>query len=83
VATVHSTHGTEVHDTSAHEPDLDWQRSGVSVIEMTPEEWRASAQREFDRLNVTFEELAEQSRRNDYETHDHFALWVALGGKKP
>jgi hypothetical protein len=74
---------TTVHDTRVHEPDLDWQRSGVSVIEMTPEEWKASVQRGLDRLNLTYEDLAAQSRRGDFETFDAFKLWVAIGGEKP
>jgi hypothetical protein len=50
---------------------------------MTPEEWKASVQRGLDRLNLTYEDLAEQSRRGDFETFDAFKLWVAIGGKKP
>jgi hypothetical protein len=52
----------------------------VEVIELTREEWDALAAAELARLGLSYEELAEQARTDDFSCPDARRVWLAIGG---
>ncbi|MGW0823564.1 hypothetical protein [Streptomyces sp. NPDC002845] len=50
------------------------------ITELTPEEWRAGAQRALAELGLTYVELADQARRRAFTSAQAHALWTAIGG---
>lgn len=56
---------------------------GADVHVLTPNEWRAAVQRELDSLGLTFDDLADMSRRRDFTTLEARKLWLAIGGRRP
>jgi hypothetical protein len=52
----------------------------VEVIELTREEWDALGTAELARLGLSYEELAEQARTDDFSCLDARRVWLAIGG---
>lgn len=55
----------------------------VEVTELSDEEWRLAARRGLARLNLTFEQLAEQARKRRFQDAEALKLWQVLGGERP
>ena len=51
-----------------------------TVIELTPEEWHAGAQRALNDLGLTYAELEGQARRRDFTSAQAHSLWTSIGG---
>ena len=54
-----------------------------SVIEMTVEEFHASARRALADVGLSYRELAGQARRRDFDSARAHVLWVSIGGTLP
>jgi hypothetical protein len=52
----------------------------VAVIE-TREEWEALKASELAKLGLTYEELAEQARTEDFSSHAARWIWGVFGGR--
>jgi hypothetical protein len=52
----------------------------VEVIELNRGEWDALVAAELARLGLTYEELAEQARSDDFSCMDARRVWLAIGG---
>lgn len=55
----------------------------VEVTLMTASEWRDTVRTALARLGLTYEQLAEQAERNDFDSLEARKLWVAIGGTHP
>ncbi|MBM0257271.1 hypothetical protein [Micromonospora sp. 4G55] len=55
----------------------------VEVTELSDEEWRLAAKRGLARLNLTFDQLAEQARKRRFQDTEALKLWQVLGGERP
>lgn len=53
---------------------------GDKVIDFTLEEVQAAAQRELGKLDLTYDQLADQAKHRDFESAQANSLWVAIGG---
>lgn len=51
-----------------------------TVIVVTAEEFRASAEHALAELGLTYAELEEQARERDFTSARAHALWVSIGG---
>ncbi|MFI0718037.1 hypothetical protein [Streptomyces sp. NPDC021224] len=49
------------------------------VVELTPEEYEAAKQRALARIGLTYEELAEQARRHDFDSSRAHSVWTVIG----
>lgn len=50
------------------------------VVELTPEEYAAARRRALARVGLTYEELADQARRHDFDSSQAHAVWSVIGG---
>jgi hypothetical protein len=53
----------------------------VEVIELTREEWYACVAADLARLGLTYEELAEQARTEDFSSDSARWIWMVVGGR--
>lgn len=51
----------------------------AEVIEVTTEEFEAAEQRALDALGLTYEELAEQAERQEFDSIRARKLWLIIG----
>jgi hypothetical protein len=52
----------------------------VEVVELTRGEWDKLCEAELARLGLTYEELKEQARMEDFACEDARRVWFAIGG---
>lgn len=50
------------------------------VVELTPEEYEAAKRRALAQVGVTYEQLADQARRHNFESSQAAAVWSVIGG---
>jgi hypothetical protein len=50
------------------------------VVELTPEEYEAAKSRALAQVGLTYEELADQARRHDFDSSQAHAVWSVIGG---
>ena len=50
------------------------------VVELTAEEFEAAKGNALRRLGFTYAQLADQARRNDFESSQALAVWSVIGG---
>ena len=53
----------------------------VEVTELTREEWDAVVAAELARLGLTYDELAEQARTEDFSSSSARWIWMLIGGR--
>jgi hypothetical protein len=51
----------------------------VEVIEQTREEWDAAVASDLARLGLTYDELAEQARTEDFSSDSARWIWMVIG----
>lgn len=51
----------------------------VEVVELSAEEWQASAERGLDRLGLTYAQLAAQAASGRFRDTEALKLWYAIG----
>jgi hypothetical protein len=50
------------------------------VVELTPEEYEAAKNRALAQIGFTYEQLAEQAARHDFDSSQAQAVWSVIGG---
>jgi hypothetical protein len=54
----------------------------VEVVEFTREEWDAVVASDLARLGLTYEELAEQARTEDFSSESARWMWWVIGERR-
>jgi hypothetical protein len=55
----------------------------VEVTELSDDEWCAAAKRGLQRLDMTFEDLAQQAASRRFANTEALKLWQVIGGERP
>ena len=50
------------------------------IIELSPAEFHTAAARALKGLGLTYEQLADQARRHDFDSAQAQVLWTSIGG---
>jgi len=50
------------------------------VVELTTEEYEAAKKRALAQVGMTYEQLADQARRHDFDSSQAQAVWSVIGG---
>lgn len=61
-----------LHRFTPHQPE------DVEVIDMSPEEYEAAKRRALDELGVSYEELADQAQRRQFDSLRHRKVWLLI-----
>ena len=55
------------------------QQNDTHTWKPSRQEWEAFVQRQLDELGLTYEELADQATRRDFQSPEALTLWMMIG----
>ena len=52
----------------------------ADIYEYSQQEWDAAVQCELEKLDLTYEQLADMAQRRDFNSYSARKLWLSIGG---